>query len=187
MWSWFRNLFGKSDDCEACGNNPIIPQPQPLWGAPDRKCPKPAAWPPPPHIEALAKAGAVPALLRHAMECAGRCPMCYGNDGDMPCAYPSAKAQGCLRDKRLAREALEGRIAAAVAARRPPSPPPKRRAGESSAPNRSRSNDSGETALGVSLASLSSVAQTPTYTGGGGLSGGAGASGGWDSPDTKAD
>ncbi len=187
MWNWFKNLFGKND-CEACGNNPIISQPTPIHGDPDRKCPKPAQWPMPPHIEALADAGAVPALLRHAMECAQRCPTCYGNDGNMPCAYPSAKAEGCLRDKRLAREALEGRIAAA-AKRRPPPPRDgsKRRTAESSAPNRSRSNADDGTAMGVSLALASSVAQTPTYTGGGGLSGGAGASGGWDSPAAASD
>lgn len=30
-----------------------------------------------------------------------RCPACQGNDGNMPCAYPSEGKPGCLRDKRL--------------------------------------------------------------------------------------
>lgn len=30
-----------------------------------------------------------------------RCKVCGGNDGDMPCAYPSKGMVGCLRDKRL--------------------------------------------------------------------------------------
>jgi hypothetical protein len=29
------------------------------------------------------------------------CPTCRGNDGDMPCAYPSKGMKGCLRDQRL--------------------------------------------------------------------------------------
>jgi hypothetical protein len=35
------------------------------------------------------------------------CPTCRGNDADMPCAYPSAGKQGCLRDKRLAEQEQE--------------------------------------------------------------------------------
>lgn len=27
------------------------------------------------------------------------CPVCNGNNGDMPCAYPSEGMKGCLRDK----------------------------------------------------------------------------------------
>ena len=34
-----------------------------------------------------------------------RCKTCGGNDGDMPCAYPSAGMSGCLRDARLAQPA----------------------------------------------------------------------------------
>lgn len=34
-----------------------------------------------------------------------RCRACSGNDGDMPCAYPSEGIAGCLRDKRLASNA----------------------------------------------------------------------------------
>ena len=30
-----------------------------------------------------------------------RCPTCNGNDGNMPCAYPSEGQSGCLRDARL--------------------------------------------------------------------------------------
>lgn len=30
------------------------------------------------------------------------CPTCKGNDGEMPCAYPSNGMTGCLRDKRFA-------------------------------------------------------------------------------------
>ena len=33
---------------------------------------------------------------------AGLCAACGGNDGDMPCAYPSEKRHGCLRDRRVA-------------------------------------------------------------------------------------
>jgi hypothetical protein len=41
--------------------------------------------------------------VRHALLVAeGRCPMCYGNDADMPCAYPGEEQPGCLRDIRLA-------------------------------------------------------------------------------------
>jgi hypothetical protein len=29
------------------------------------------------------------------------CPVCNGNDGNTPCAYPSEKMEGCLRDKRF--------------------------------------------------------------------------------------
>lgn len=29
------------------------------------------------------------------------CPVCNGNDADMPCAYPSENQEGCLRDKRF--------------------------------------------------------------------------------------
>jgi len=29
------------------------------------------------------------------------CPACNGNDGDIPCAYPSEGVQGCWRDKRI--------------------------------------------------------------------------------------
>lgn len=32
---------------------------------------------------------------------AGKCTYCGGNDRDMPCAYPSEKKPGCLRDTRL--------------------------------------------------------------------------------------
>ncbi len=35
-----------------------------------------------------------------------RCPTCSGNDGDMPCAYPSEGKAGCPRDARLQRELL---------------------------------------------------------------------------------
>lgn len=35
------------------------------------------------------------------------CPACKGNDADMPCAYPSEGAKGCLRDKRLAAPAQQ--------------------------------------------------------------------------------
>lgn len=30
-----------------------------------------------------------------------RCKACNGNDGDVPCAYPSSNVKGCLRDVRL--------------------------------------------------------------------------------------
>jgi hypothetical protein len=30
-----------------------------------------------------------------------KCSYCGGNDRDMPCAYPSEKKEGCLRDARL--------------------------------------------------------------------------------------
>lgn len=30
-----------------------------------------------------------------------KCPVCKGNDGCMPCAYPSEGLAGCLRDQRL--------------------------------------------------------------------------------------
>jgi hypothetical protein len=30
-----------------------------------------------------------------------KCPVCLGNDRDMPCAYPSQNKAGCLRDLRL--------------------------------------------------------------------------------------
>lgn len=29
------------------------------------------------------------------------CPVCNGNDGDMPCAYPTERPVGCLRAARL--------------------------------------------------------------------------------------
>jgi len=29
------------------------------------------------------------------------CPVCNGNDRDLPCAYPSEGQAGCLRDRRL--------------------------------------------------------------------------------------
>lgn len=31
-----------------------------------------------------------------------KCPSCGGNDQDMPCAYPSGRKLGCLRDERIA-------------------------------------------------------------------------------------
>jgi hypothetical protein len=30
------------------------------------------------------------------------CPVCNGNDGDVPCAYPSEGKQGCLMEARRA-------------------------------------------------------------------------------------
>lgn len=33
-----------------------------------------------------------------------RCPVCLGNDYDVPCAYPSGGTAGCLRDIRLDEE-----------------------------------------------------------------------------------
>lgn len=33
------------------------------------------------------------------------CPVCKGNDADMPCAYPSEGLRGCLRDARLVQQA----------------------------------------------------------------------------------
>jgi hypothetical protein len=35
------------------------------------------------------------------------CPACKGNDGDMPCAYPSGSKPGCLRDARLATQVAQ--------------------------------------------------------------------------------
>lgn len=31
----------------------------------------------------------------------GQCSYCHGNDRDAPCAYPSQRKPGCLRDRRL--------------------------------------------------------------------------------------
>ena len=35
------------------------------------------------------------------------CKYCNGNDKNVPCAYPSQKKDGCLRDVRLKEEAEE--------------------------------------------------------------------------------
>jgi hypothetical protein len=32
------------------------------------------------------------------------CPICYGNDADVPCAYTTERKAGCLRVKRLGLE-----------------------------------------------------------------------------------
>lgn len=39
---------------------------------------------------------------------AALCPTCRGNDGDMPCAYPSEGMRGCIRDKRRRDQAASG-------------------------------------------------------------------------------
>lgn len=36
------------------------------------------------------------------------CPACQGNDADMPCAYPSGRMKGCVRDVRLSANGAEG-------------------------------------------------------------------------------
>jgi hypothetical protein len=36
-----------------------------------------------------------------------KCKYCYGNDQDMPCAYPGELKPGCLRDSRLKAEMYE--------------------------------------------------------------------------------
>ena len=38
---------------------------------------------------------------------AATCPVCKGNDADMPCAYPSERVNGCLRDVRLSANGAE--------------------------------------------------------------------------------
>lgn len=40
------------------------------------------------------------AALQEAAERLRVCPACNGNDGEMPCSYPSEGMPGCLRDEK---------------------------------------------------------------------------------------
>lgn len=42
------------------------------------------------------------------------CKACNGNDGDMPCAYPSEGQEGCLRDQRLKPAAVSADVVEAL-------------------------------------------------------------------------